>query len=122
MVTLDREMNVMTMPFKEIREDGDKEENQRIESAGKAYNEFLLGYVENRIFLTKKLDGQLEKLRQSYFESYWDYTSVKRFGGTDFEFNFKQARAASDKVKNHIPPILEEIEKEFRNLLGVEEE
>jgi len=122
MVTLDREMNVMTMPFKEVRQDAEKEENERIENAGKAYNDFLLCYTENKVFLTKKLDSHLEKLRQSYFDSYWDYTSGRRFGGMDFKFSYEQAKAASDKVRNQIPPILTEIEVEFRKLLGVEEE
>lgn len=121
-VTLHREMNVMTMRFKEILENAEKEENERIENAGKAYNDFLLCYTENKIFITKRLDNHLEKLRQSYFDSYWDYTSGRSFGGVDFKFNYEQARIASDKVKNQIPPILDAIEIEFRKLLGVEDE
>jgi len=115
-------MNVMTMTFKEIRQNAEKEENERIVNAGNAYNDFLLCYSENKIFLTKKLDEKIKLLQQSYFDSYWDYTSGHKFGGMDFKFNYELAKAASDKVKNHIPPILDEIEIEFRRLLGVEDE
>jgi len=121
LVTLDREMNVMTMTFKEIKEDPEKEENERIANAGNAYNDYLLSFTENKIFLTKSLDEKLEQIRQSYFDSYWDYTSGKRFGGMDFKFTYENAVAASHKVRNLIPPILKEIENEFRKLLGVED-
>lgn len=121
-VTLHREMNVMTMTFKEILKNAEKEENERIENAGKAYNDFFLCYTENKIFLTKKLDVKLKLLQDYYFDSYWDYTSGHNFGGMDFKFNYELAKEASVKVKIHIPPILDEIEIEFRRLLGVEDE
>ena len=41
------------------------------------------------------------------------------FGFTDFELNYKNAKKASEKVKEHIPPVLRKLESDFRALIGV---
>jgi hypothetical protein len=112
-------MNEMTALMKPIIQDADKEENDRIENAGKSYNDFLQCYLDNKIFFSKDTCILLDSLREKYFDSYWDYTITHRIGSKDFNFNYEHAKKASETVRTQIPPVLENLEVEFRKLLGV---
>ena len=119
-VILDRTMQEMTAFMKQVFEDAEKEEKERIKQAGYAYDDFFTFYIENKIFFSKKLTELLDQLRDKYFDSYMDYTFRHRYSFTDFKFNHEQSKKASETVREHIPPIKEEIEIEFRDLIGVE--
>lgn len=119
MAALDRDMNIMIAYIKPIIEDAQKEEQQRIETAGKSYNDFQAFYSDNKIFFSEKICSGLDNLRDKYFDGYMDYTFSQRFGVSDFKFSMDIAKKASETVKKSIPGILKEIETEFRRLLLV---
>ncbi|MDT8411391.1 MAG: hypothetical protein RQ875_02925 [Vicingaceae bacterium] len=121
-VRLNSAMQMMTAKWKVVSGDEKKdeeEENKRIEHAGDCYNKFLDFYTENRIFFSEETCIILDKLKTDYFDSFWDYTAKKRFGYTDFKLNWELATKASDKVKKEIPPVLSQLENDFRTLIGV---
>ena len=122
LVILDMAMNDMTAMWKLVSGDkkqAEEAENKRIENAGNAYNDYQNYYNVNRIFFRNETSELLDKLREDYFDSYWTYTSSKRFGFTDFELNFANAKKASEKVKEGIPPILRKLEDDFRLIITV---
>ena len=123
-VTLDSAMHNMTQLWKLGSADAEldkKNENARIELASKSYIDFQEFYLKRKIFFKKSTCILIDKINSDYFDSYWDYTYKNRFGGGDFEFNFKLAKKAGEKVKEEIPPVLESIENEFRIVIGAEE-
>jgi|SRR5690606_141588 len=121
-VKLDSAMQVMTAKWKIVSGDNKKDEedeNNRIQNAGDCYNEFFDFYNANRIFFSEETCTILDKLKTDYYDSFWDYTAKKRFGYTDFKLNWELASKASDKVKKEIPPVLRQLENDFRTLIGV---
>jgi len=119
-VTLDRSMNEMVRFLVEVREDAEKEEQERLQNSGKAHDDFMKYYTENKIFFSTELCGKLYKLRTEYFDSYWEYTFRHRFPTDDFKTIHEKSKKASEILKKQIPPILLEIEGEFRLIIGVE--
>jgi len=118
-VVLDRNMQAMTSELKAILGDAEKEERQRIDQAGNSYNDFLFFYTENKIYFSEKIVQLLDELRNKNLDSFNDYTFGLRFGISDRKYTADFAKRASDTVRKHIPPILAQIEVEFRKLLAV---
>jgi len=124
LVLMNNEMRLLTELWKLGTTDeieNDKDERLRIEKAGKSYNSFQIYYTENKIFFTVKICQLIDEIQSKYFDSYWDYTTKERFGITNFDFNYENAKKASVNVNNQIPPILFHLEEEFRQLIGVED-
>ena len=124
LVLLNQAMQTMTALWKLASEDkkaDDAAENERIKNAGDKYSEFYSYYLENKVFFSIEICELLDSLRNGYYDSYWDYTAKQRFGFTDFELNYENAKKASENVQEKIPPILNQLESEFRKMIGVED-
>mgnify|MGYP000843947090 CR=1 FL=1 len=124
-VELDLAMKDMTNRYKlvsGIEEQDDKDEKNRIEEAGDSYSKFYYGYIKNKIYFSEATCLLLDKLKDEYWNSYWDYTYTKRFGDQGFEFNYQLAIKASNKVQQDIPPVLRKLESDFRKIINVKDE
>lgn len=71
---LNRDMQEMTAFMKPVVKNAEQEETERIKNVGDSYNDFMLFYQDNLIFIPKKTVDQLESVRSDYFNSYMDYT------------------------------------------------
>lgn len=118
-VKLDMRMNELTAFMKAVIKDAEEEENTRIRETGDAYNDFLLYFVEHKIFFSEETIESLENLRKHYLDCYMDYTFKYRFNIASYEFSAEQFEKISKTVRELIPPILSKIEDEFRDLAGV---
>jgi hypothetical protein len=119
MIELSRTMHEMTAFLKPIIEDAEKEESERIKGAGDAYNEFMKFFFDHKIYLPKEIADKIEEIRSGYFDSYSEYTFGRRTG-IKSEFTFEKSKAASKIVREKLQPAIEEIESEFRHLIGAE--
>ncbi|MEI7597055.1 MAG: hypothetical protein WCK02_15010 [Bacteroidota bacterium] len=123
LVLLDLAMREMTALLKYITKDVEKDskiENEKIKHASDIHNEFYVFYLKNKIFLSASTCKLIDKIKEDYFSSYFDYTHGKTYAYQDSDLSFKLAKAASDKVYKEIPIIMENIENEFRAIIGVE--
>lgn len=119
-VSLNAALKEMTATLKFIRADADQEEDERIKMASQAYDAFLKYYTENKIFFSLESCGQLDALRNSYFDSMQKYSASEYLIGSDnFRPDFGKAQLASEIVRKSIPIVMRNIEKDFRELLGV---
>jgi hypothetical protein len=119
LIKLNREMQEMTIFMKAIVKDAESEETERIRKAGESYNEFILFYQDNLIFIPKKTVEQLESIRSDYFNSYHDYTFGRSFEKKD-QFTYEMSKEAGNRVKEKIQPALNQLLVDFRHLIGVE--
>ena len=119
-VSLNAALKEMTATLKFIHADADQEEDERIKTASQAYDAFLKYYTENKIFFSLESCAQLDALRNSYFDSMLKYSaSGVIMGSNGFRPDFGKAQLASEIVRKSIPVVMQNIESDFRQLLGV---
>ena len=119
-VSLNAALKEMTATLKFIHADADQEEDERIKAASQAYDAFIKYYTENKIFFSLESCAQLDALRNSYFDSMQQYSaSGFQLGGNLGRPDFGKAQVASEIVRKSIPIVMQNIEKDFRQLLGV---
>ena len=119
-VSLNAALKEMTATLKFIHADADQEEDERIKAASQAYDTFIKYYTENKIFFSLESCAQLDALRNSYFDSMQKYSaSGFLLEGNSMRPDFGKAQVASEIVRKSIPVVMQNIEKDFRQLLGV---
>ena len=118
---LDRAMHIMTALIKPIPsgQDANTMEKEQVQAASDAYQKFQRFYLTNKIFLNPDTCKILDTLEDKYWNSFWDGTTHQRLGPTDLQYNYEQVKKASVIVKQHIPPLKDKLEVEFRKVLGV---
>ncbi len=109
------EFTTMTAMLKPVLKDIEVEERERINEAGKAFNEYTQFYMENKVFFSKDTATLLDKLRDTWRNSFYDYS--QKWG--DHQTDYENTKRASEVVRNEIPKVLEKLEDEFRTLLTV---
>lgn len=118
-VEVDQTFRAMTATVKEIYENAEKEEQERVQAAIQAYNTYLIYLSHNKIFFSEKIVALLDSLRDKYLDSYHDYTFPKRFGIDDVDTKIEHFKSALNTVREQIPEVLKQLEIEFRELLSV---
>lgn len=122
LVTLELTTHEMTNQLKIVTNDIEKNiqiENVKIQLASDSYNNFYIFYSKHKIFFSAKTCELIDKIKDEFFESYTDYTRGKKYESDNYDLSFNLAKAASDKVRKVIPIIQENIENEFRSIIGV---
>jgi hypothetical protein len=125
LVILDSAMREMTKLVKTVTLDNEidsRNEKERIEQGKVSYEDFSLFYLTHRIFFPQKTCELIDKIKKDYLDSFWYYSRGKQYETESPETTFKLAEAASDKIRKEIYTILENIEKEFRNIISVTNE
>ncbi|MBX2917059.1 MAG: hypothetical protein KF856_17445 [Cyclobacteriaceae bacterium] len=112
-VTLDFAMKELTAVFKQIKSDYDKEEQERINKSGNAYNEFLIYFKTHKLYFTEQTNKILDDLTAKYFDTLWDHTYEKRMRVSDPQV----AKDAYKRMQEEIPKVLADIELDFKKYL-----
>ncbi|NID11548.1 hypothetical protein [Fibrivirga algicola] len=120
-VKLEGDFRAMTAFMKEVQQDAEKEENERIKQAGESFNAYSLYYSEHKIFFNQVVCAKLDSLREKYFSTHWDYTFNKRWNISPGDgVSRLHMRDTIDKtIKEEIPEILKNLESDFREILTV---
>ena len=122
---LNASMLTLTARIHPIVKDAEKEEQNRIEKANTAYDEFVKYYYPHKIFFPEFIAAKLDKIQSFVWDKSWDFNYIKSQIGND-KLNKISWKAFSDDLKKiskevHkvIPEALIDLENEFRELLGV---
>lgn len=118
LIKLNREMQIMTAFMKEVIADGEKEEIERINKAGDAYNDFMLFYQDNQIFIPEPTVEKLSSIQNEYWNSMHDYTFGRKLGSSS-DFTFEKSKEAGERVREKIQPAVDQLISDFRQLVGV---
>ena len=124
---LNASMVDLTRRIHPIIENGEKEEEERILRANKALFDFRDFFLPHKIYFEKELAQKIENVHKMYWDKGWDFNymnsrmrSGEMLRETWREF-YEQSKKITESIDVDIPPILEELEEDFRELLGVNE-
>jgi len=115
----------LTARIHPVIEDAEKEEKQRIQRVNKSFFDFSNYYIQNKIFFPKSTTEKLDKIQKFTYDKAWDFTYLNnrlksgQMIESSWKTFYKESQTISEEVKKEIPTALEDLENEFRDLLGV---
>jgi len=110
-----------------VQGDADKEEVDRLDRFNTALNTFKNFYLPRKLYLEKRITAQLDDILQKYWTEAYDFDLNKRLlrmrSGTKESntIHNEKLNAISERVIKDFPPIVSQIEDEFRKILGVKD-
>lgn len=124
-IELQTAMTIFTRMLKPIIENAEKEEEQRLQRVNDALQDFVNYFSPNRIYFNKSLTAKLDNLQKKYSEKGWDYARMNEaFNNPKLPHDIfaeyaDKTTGISKLVKEKFPKIIEDLEDEFREILGV---
>ena len=124
-IELQSAMTVFTRRIHPIIEDADKENEERIERVNKGFNDFVNFYFPNKIYFERKLAEKLDFLAQLYRDKSWNFGYLsnrirkENIPAEVYKEFSNEMKEISKFVDEEFPKVIEELEDEFRSLLGV---
>ena len=104
-----------------MRNSNEPTQDEQGVTAGNTFNDFSKYYRENRIFFAEptalRIDAILDLLLE--IANQFQVSRILREEGPSHE-SVTEWGKAFDRLKNDVPPLKSEIEKEFRKLIGIE--
>lgn len=125
LMKLQAAMFTFTRTMHPIYEDAAKEEKERLDNVNDAFAELADCYGPNKIFLSKSLCEKIDHIFFEYRDKGWDFAQTQRMFKEQsipreaYRLEIDKANKISDSIKDEMPPLINELEAEFRNLLGV---
>lgn len=118
---LSRKMAIIPVVLmKNITEKTNETEKKEIDTVAEAemvYDNFLLFYQDNLIFMPQNIVDKTNSIIGEYNQNFISYVSKR---GTENEITFQQAFDSGKRITNQIKQALDLLTHEFKNLLGVE--
>jgi hypothetical protein len=115
----------MTAPGHFVKKDADKEEQERLDNAAKAYLDFREYYIPNKIYFEPAVTGKLDNILNFFWDKAWNFNFIKerintgQIGHEEWKQYSKELKEISSDVRTEAEKSLVELENEFRDLLGV---
>ncbi|WP_282050821.1 MULTISPECIES: hypothetical protein [Maribacter] len=125
LIEMQASMTVFTRKIHPIIEDAEKESQERIDRVNKALQDFVNYYMPNKIYFDKSLGKKLDNLSNEYRTKGWDFAqkskllSEYRMTKDVYDRYQKNLDNISEDIIKEFPKIIEELEDEFRTILGV---
>jgi hypothetical protein len=125
LIKLQSAMFTFTRTMHPVFEDGDKEAKQRLDNVNDSIADFTNYYTLNKIFLPKSLCSKIDNVVKEYYDKGWDFAWAQRsfkeraVSIESYRAQVAKANQISDSIKDEMPPLIEELETEFRQILGV---
>ena len=124
-IELQSAMTVFTRKIHPIIEDAEKEQQERVDRVNKALQDFVNYYMPNKIYFDKNLAKKLDDLSNEYRIKGWDFAQMSRhlsgyrMTKDTYDEYQKKLDAISEEIIKEFPKIIEDLEDEFRTILGV---
>jgi uncharacterized membrane-anchored protein YhcB (DUF1043 family) len=123
LVDLNNSMIEMTQSFRNITGKNEdtiqQEELDRVNTSAEKGNDFFKFYLNNKIYFGKDTCSLIEDLQKQFKDSHTDYSFRHTFGLPASEMTYEMAKKASDRVRDDIPKLMEKLENDFRETLGI---
>ena len=108
-----------------VLENGKKEAQERIDNVNSSLASFTNYYTLNKIFLPKHLCAKIDNIIKEYYNKGWDFADTQRSSNAktssleSLKAEVAKAKSISNSIENEMPPLIEELESEFRLILVV---
>lgn len=125
LIELHAATHIFTRTIHGVIEDAEKEAQERLDRVSTAFHEFKNFYLPNKLYFTKDIVGQLDKILSEAWEKADDFARKQNYfkGGRivkeAYEQHVNEMTQISEAVAKDFPPMIEKIEDEFRKILGV---
>jgi len=126
LVELQSAMIDFTRRMHPVIADAEKEANDRLERVNKALDNYNNFYIVNGIYFSKEILSKLKNISKQYWDKGWDFAYISRelksaqLSQDIYENFLGQSREISKTVDKEFTILIEELEDEFRKILGVE--
>ncbi len=109
-----------------VKSDAKIEEKERLERVNKALSELTNFYYPNKIYFSKSITSKIDELLKEYWNTGFEFTNHLKI--TQYPHIYKtlnknnnedQWDIISKKVETYFPPLIQELEDDFREILGV---
>lgn len=125
LVDLETSMLWLTNPVKCSTGNHAENENSLLKEAAENFSKFAVFFEKNKIYFSSILCRDIDKIRNTFNEAIWNYNEHKLFNKDEVDKEtFLSARKkmidAYKSVKETIPTLRNNLEKEFRKILTVE--
>ena len=117
LIDLSRSFQVFVKPVRDFNE---PTSNEMERFAFKAYNKLSLFHDRNKIFLEKQIAEKIDDLLNSFVDAGWKFQESQELKA-EGKSGVAERIAAWKIISGKIPAIREEIETEFRKIIGVQE-
>lgn len=110
-----------------VIENAEKEENQRRERANLAIKDFQKCYTTNKLFYNKSLCEYIDSTFNVYWEKGYEFemkqSKIKnQLSQSNSDIYSKEITKISEEIRNVLPEKINEIEKQFRMILDINED
>lgn len=99
---------------------GDISQVEKTKKAAESANEFTDYFEQNKIFLDKKLASKIEVLSKTFRSAWIKYDTHKMLNNHSNE-SMKYWEDSWDIINKRVPEIKQEIEHDFRAIIGIED-
>ena len=124
LVKLQGAMFTYTRTMHPVIENGENEAQERLDNVNNTLSEFKNHYLPNKIFLSAPLCKKLDYVINEYYDKGWDFAWSQRMfkeglaSLEEYRAEVEKAKGISNAIKDEMPPLIEELETEFRVILG----
>lgn len=121
LVVLNRNMLEITATIKLVSEDPEKEEGQRLSNTADSFNDFVKFYQERKIYFSINTCKKIDELQTEFFAIFYDYSFNERYNIPFTRERYEELQKLSERTRNEVQEILNNIGTDFRSLLGVQD-
>ena len=106
--------------------DGEEIKDARLQRVNKALFDYNSFYIPRKIFFSSEITNKLNNLAQEYWDKGWDYSFIitqLKNGNYPADIHkeyYEKIKTINTTVQNDFSKLIEELENEFRKLLGVD--
>jgi uncharacterized membrane protein YgaE (UPF0421/DUF939 family) len=88
--------------------------------AGESGNKFLSYYDKNKLYFNSETCKLIDEIIQLLKESHSDFSFKYIFGQVSPQMEIENVKQATEKIRNKVPDVKTKLEKNFRDIIGVE--
>jgi len=117
-----------TAVIQPVKEDADKEREERAIRANAALVDFKNFYIPNKIFFTKSFCESIDEILKEYWDKGWNFGWAQarilegNLPADYFKDYSKELSEISKEIREKIPPKILELEDKIRSILNVKDE
>lgn len=101
-------------------EEINKQEWDNVRKAGDAGNKFLNYYSKNKLYFNSDTCLLIDEIIKLTKDSHDDLYSKYIFGTISAEIDFEHFKRATNVIREKVPKVKEELEENFRRIIGVD--
>ena len=125
LIELHAATHIFTRTIHGVFENAEKEEQERVERVNSAFHEFKNYYLPNKLYFSKEIVSQLDRILTEFwsksdtFARTKGYFNMRSIPKESYKHFMEELNTISKAVEEEFPPMIEKLEDEFREILGV---